>query len=86
MLPIKPSRKPMKKPPAAPNQLIIENISTSMAPVLTLPLSLLFIMIAPTNAKIPQTMPSMPMIMVMVPIPPKPMKSNMPPMKLKMTE
>jgi hypothetical protein len=39
MLPIKPSRKPMIKPPAAPNQLNIENINTRMEPVRTLFLS-----------------------------------------------
>lgn len=85
MLPIKPSRKPMNMPPAAPAQLNIENISTRIEPVLTLFLSSLFIMIAPTNTKIPHTMPRTPISMVMAPSPPKPMKSNTPPMMLKMT-
>ena len=81
MLPIKPSRKPMNKPPAAPNQLNIENISTRTAPVLTLFLSSLFIIIAPTSTKIPQTIPRTPRIIIALPSPPKPIKSNMPPMR-----
>jgi len=36
MAPMRPNRKPMKKPPAAPNQLMMENISANIDPVLTL--------------------------------------------------
>jgi len=70
--PIKPRRKPMKKPPKVPNQLIIENTSTRIAPVLTLDLSVLFIMIAPYSVIIPHMSPITPTAKKPKPKSPKP--------------
>jgi len=74
MLPIRPSRKPINMPPYAPNQLRIEKINTRIAPILTLFVSALLIMIAPTKVKIPQTIPRAAITIIAPPSPPKPRK------------
>ena len=61
MPPINPSIKPINNPPAAPNQLMIENTSI-ITPHVTWLFGLDFSLIAPTIIMIPQIMPKTPYI------------------------
>src|SRR5438309_11894630 len=57
MLPISPRRKPMKKPPRAVTQLIIESINTMTPHILAL-VGLEYIMNPPTTMMIPMITPA----------------------------
>src|SRR2546427_10888593 len=59
MLPISPRRKPMKKPPRAVTQLIIESINTMTPHILAL-VGLEYIMNPPTTMMIPMITPAIP--------------------------
>jgi hypothetical protein len=59
MLPINPRRKPMKKPPTAVTQLIIESINTMTPHILAL-VGLEYIMNPPTTMIIPMITPAIP--------------------------